>query len=401
MKILIVSQYYYPDPFSVALIAEDLAKRGHEVTVLTGKPNYGYYRIVPGYENRDFEVLNGVKVYRVDVKSRKGNALSIAKNYLSYWYNAKRFVKKLDDDFDIVYSISLSPVMSIAPAIKYAKKHNIKHILHCLDLWPESVLATGMVKRNSLAHKLLHKWSRNLYCGTDKILISSPSFQSYFENILKINKPCVYLPQATNEYPIIDKKLAYEYDENYLNLVYCGNIGKVQLIKEMIEAIELTKEHIKIRMYVIGLGSLKDYLLEQIEEKKLADNIIYLGAIASDKAIKYFTNADALYLGLDSSNMLGTTIPNKLTFYMSQSKPIIASISGDGKKVILDAEGGVVCDNSSESIKEAFLQFHKLTKKQREKMSYNNWKYYQEHFNNQKIVEQIENEMKKLANRLN
>lgn len=398
MKILIVSQYYYPDPFSVALVAEELQKRGHDVTVLTGKPNYGYYRIVPGYENRDFEILNGVKVYRVNVKPRKGKALSIVKNYLSYWHNAKKFVRKLDDDFDIVYSVSLSPVMSIAPAIKYAKKHKIKHILHCLDLWPESVVATGMVKRNGLAHKLLYKWSKDLYRQTDEILISSPSFQNYFSDVLKIDKKCVYLPQATNEYPRIKKQDAYEYDHNYLNLVYCGNIGRVQLIDEIINAIELTKGHLLVRLYVIGLGSLKDYLLKKIKEKNLEDNIIYLGAIASENAINYFPNADAMYLGLNGDNMLGTTIPNKLTFYMSQCKPIIASITGDGKKIILDAKGGIVCDNNKESIKEAILEFAKLSKKEKENMAQNNLKYYKEHFNNQKIVAQIEEEMKKLAN---
>ena len=95
MKILIVSQHYYPDPFSITTIAEYLVKKGHDVTVLTGKPNYGYYRIVPGYEHLDYEILNGVKIYRVNVILRKGTKMSIVKNYLSFWKNAKRKVNKL------------------------------------------------------------------------------------------------------------------------------------------------------------------------------------------------------------------------------------------------------------------------------------------------------------------
>ena len=160
VKILLVAQHYFPDPFSVTTVAESLVKRGHDVTVLTGKPNYGYYKIVPGYEKLDYECVNGVKIYRVNVIPRKGTKISIVQNYLSFWFNAKRKVNQLDKDFDVVYSISLSPVISISPAIKYAKKHHIKHVLHCLDLWPESVVITGITKYNTILYDFLLLWSK-------------------------------------------------------------------------------------------------------------------------------------------------------------------------------------------------------------------------------------------------
>ncbi|MCH5180024.1 MAG: glycosyltransferase family 4 protein [Erysipelotrichales bacterium] len=398
MKILIVSQYYYPDPFSVALVAEHLVNTGNDVTVLTGLPNYGYYKIIPGYEHKMFEVLNGVKVHRVKVVPRKGTKISIIRNYLSFWHNAKKYVKKLDNDFDVVYSISLSPVISIAPAIKYAKKHKIKHVLHCLDLWPESVVVTGMVKNNSLMYKLLLKWSKKLYKSTDKILVSSPSFKDYLKNVIGYNvENCEYVPQLTNEYKVPSKEEIVEYDKTYLNLVYCGNIGRLQLINELINAIDLARKEIKIRIYIIGLGLLKDYLLSEIKNRSLEDNIIYLGAIQSKKAVKYFQSADALYLGLSDSGVVGKTIPNKLTFYMSQKRPIIAAINGDGREVLKNANGSVVCDCNSDSIKEAFAKFVNLTKKEREEFAANNYKYYKNNFENKIIMEKIEEILKKLA----
>ncbi|MCH5172223.1 MAG: glycosyltransferase family 4 protein [Erysipelotrichales bacterium] len=398
MKILIVSQYYYPEPFSVASVAENLVKAGNEVTVLTGLPNYGYYRIMPGYENVKFEIINGVNVHRVKVIPRKGTRLSIIKNYLSFWRNAKKYVKKLDKDFDIVYSVSLSPVISIAPAIKYAKKHKVKHVLHCLDLWPESVIVTGMVKPNGLIYKILLKWSRKLYKNTDKILVSSPSFIDYFKDVIGYNvENCKYVPQLSNEYKIPSHDEVVEYDKTYLNIVYCGNIGRIQLIKELIEAVDLARQTIKIRIYVIGLGSLKDYLLSEIKNLGLDENIIYLGAIQSGTAIKYFQNADALYLGLKDSGIVGKTIPNKLTFYMSQKRPIIAAISGDGREVLKNAKGSIISDCDANSLKDAFIKFDSLTKKEKEELALNNYRFYKENFGAKIIMSKIEHELKQLA----
>lgn len=398
MKVLIVSQYYYPEPFSVTLVAEHLVKRGHEVTVLTGQPNYGYYKIVPGYENNKFEIINGVKVHRVKVVPRKGTKISIIRNYLSYWRNAKKYVKKLDKDFDVVYSVSLSPVISIAPANKYAKKHNIKHVLHCLDLWPESMVVTGMVKPHSMAYNFLLKWSRKLYKDTDKILVSSPSFINYFKDVIGYDiSNCKYLPQLANEYKIPFKEQLVEYDRTYLNLVYCGNIGRMQLIKELIDAVDVARKEIKIRIYVIGLGALKDYLLTEIKNRKLEENIVYLGAIQSNNAIKYFQNADALYLGLADSGVVGKTIPNKLTFYMSQKKPIIAAINGDGREVLNNSKGGIVCDCNPDSIKDAFVKLDSLTKKEKDELAMNNYRFYKENFESDIVISKIEDELKKLV----
>ena len=396
MKILIVSQYYYPDPFSVALVAEHLVKQGHEVTVLTGLPNYGYYKIVPGYEKKFFEIHNGV--YRVKVLPRKGTKISIIQNYLSYWFNAKRFIKQLDQDFNVVYSISLSPVISIAPAIKYAKKHNIKHILHCLDLWPESVVATGMVKKDSLFYKILLKWSKELYKNTDKILVSSPSFIEYLKTVIGYDiSNCEYVPQLTNEFKVASFKESIEYDKSYLNLVYCGNIGKVQMIEELVDAIDLCRQKIKLRMHIIGLGSLKDYLLGEIKNRKLEKNIIYLGAIQSGEAIKYFNNCDALYLGLKDDGIVGKTIPNKLTFYMSQKRPIIAAINGDGRSLLKKAQGSIITDCEINSIANAFIKFNSLSLEKRNEMAKNNYNYYVHNLQNDIIMKKIEAELEKLA----
>ena len=129
MNIAIVCQHYHPEPFTITSIAEELVKRGHHVVVLTSKPTYGYDQIPSEYINKDYEVLNGVEVYRVDSKIRKDSKFSIIENYLSFWKNAKKKALKIGN-FDAIYSMSLSPVIMVSPALKIRKKQNIPLVIY-------------------------------------------------------------------------------------------------------------------------------------------------------------------------------------------------------------------------------------------------------------------------------
>ena len=198
MKILVVCQFYYPERFTVSDICAELVSLGHDVSVVTGKPNYCYNEIIPAYRKVKYEIIDGVKVHRVNLYPRKQSRLSIIRNYLSFHRNAKAFMRRFNEQFDVVLSVSLSPVISIAPAVLYAKKHKVKHVLHCLDLWPESTVVTGAVKKDSPMYKMLFRWSRNLYLACDKIMVSSPSFADYFKEVLHIiDKPFPYVPQPS------------------------------------------------------------------------------------------------------------------------------------------------------------------------------------------------------------
>ena len=128
MKILVVCQFYYPENFVISPICEELVKLGNDVTVLTGKPNYGYGHILTEYKDVSYEEINGVKVHRVDIKARQQSRMSIIKNYLSFWKNSKKWVKKCKEEYDIVYSMSLSPVTILSAGNLYKKLHNDKII---------------------------------------------------------------------------------------------------------------------------------------------------------------------------------------------------------------------------------------------------------------------------------
>lgn len=386
MKILLVTQFYYPERFSTTDIAEELVKLGNEVTVLTGKPNYGYGYILEEYKKVKEENINGVKVLRTKLYPRKYSRLSIIRNYLSFHRNAKRYVRKLDDDFDIVLSISLSPVISIAPAIKYAKKHKVPHVLYCQDLWPESTVVTNAVRKGSLVYKILYKWSKNLYEKCDEIVISSPSFKEYFNNVLKITDkkfPVVYQP-------IINSKESLEpivYTKKH-NFVYAGNIGTLQLTNELVEAIKLLDRD-DTKLYLMGMGTNLNKIKKQIADEHLEDKVEYVGALPIEKAERYYKNADALIVSLKNEGTVGKTVPNKAIQYMKYGRPLIGVIQGDAKELLKKAAGTLFSDENSQQISNIFNQFCNISDKEKAQMGLNNERYFNEYLTAEKLTNQL------------
>ena len=155
MKILVVCQHYKPEPFRVADLCESLAKVGHEVTVITGIPNYPEGKVYAGYENKQKrdETFNGVKIHRCFTIPRKHGVFFRVLNYYSFSLSSRCYLSRLKEEFDVVFVYQLSPVMMASGALTYAKKHQKKVVLYCLDLWPESLIAGG-IRKNSFVYFL-------------------------------------------------------------------------------------------------------------------------------------------------------------------------------------------------------------------------------------------------------
>ena len=391
MKILVVCQFYYPENFVITRIAEKLVEFGHDVTVLTGKPNYGYGYILPGYQNIDSEIINGVKVERVNLKPRKQSRKSIIDNYLSFWKNSKKWVRRCKTKYDVVYSMSLSPVTILSAGNLYKKKFSVPHVIHCVDLWPESVVVTNAVKKKSLMYKILYRWSKKLYSKADEILIGSPSFEKYFQDVLKIkNIELKYIPQPSM---VEDTGVEpFPYDKKYFNILYCGNLGLIQHIPFISEAMHQFKDT-NIRFNVIGMGPLSDYLESKIKEYKLQDNLIYFGPMPASQASAYFKGADALYVPLKSEGYVGKTIPNKLVMSMAFAKPIIAMLDGDGKNILVESDGAVFSDQSYQSLVSAIKTMSNLSKKELNRLGQNNLNYYKNNLTIDIVAHQIETEL--------
>ena len=388
MRILLISPHYYPERFSVTDIAETLVKLGNEVTVLTNKPNYGFQKILEEYKHVKYEEINGVKIHRVNVKPRKFSRISIIRNYLSFNINGKRFVSHFKEEFDVVLSISLSPVISISPALLFARKHHIPCVLYCQDLWPESTLVTHAVIKDSLIYKILYKWSKAIYEKCDRIVISSPSFKKYFEKELNIKEKIF---NVVNQ-PILNstKHLEPIIYQNKHNLVYAGNIGKLQLTDLLVEAMKYVKTP-DVKLHLMGMGSELPLIKEKITNENLQDKVIYEGAYPIEKAEAYYVNADALVVSLKNEGYVGKTIPNKAIQYMKYARPLLVVAGGDTRDILSKANGSIFASEDPKDIARAVDEL--CESKEKDHLGLNNKKYFEEHFTTEKLTQLLLDEL--------
>ncbi|WP_129738521.1 glycosyltransferase family 4 protein [Massilimicrobiota timonensis] len=395
MKILVVSQYYCPEPFRISDICEEMVKRGHDVTVLTGIPNYPEGKIYNDYKRgkKRNEIINGVKVRRCFTIGRRTGILYRFLNYYSYAISStinvvlNRCKPETGGKFDIIFVNQLSPVMMAYAGMVYKKINHKKIILYCLDLWPESLVAGG-IKRKSFIYTLFHRISKHIYESCDKILVTSRMFQNYISNEFGINKKnIIYLPQyAEDLFDTIKNKS--ERKEN-LDLVFAGNIGEVQNVETIIEAAEILKDE-KIKVHIIGSGSDLERCKRITKNKKL-DNVIFYGRRPVTEMPLFYSLADAMLITLVADPTLSLTLPGKVQSYMAAGKPIIGAINGEANTVIDEAMCGFV--GKAESAKELagnIKKFMLLDDYEKNLLGKNAKKYYKENFSKDIFIKRIE-----------
>ena len=339
MKILVVCQYYYPEPFRISDICEELVKRGNDVTVVTGTPNYPMGIIYEGYEDgaHSDEVINGVKVHRCPIHPRKNGAIHRLWNYYSYSLASSRYIKTLDDSFDVVFINQLSPVMMANAGIEYAKKHQKKSVLYCLDLWPASLGAGGV--NGGIIYKWFYRESKKVYKAVDKILISSRAFATYFKEEFGIEET-EYLPQYAEE-SFTPEECKKESNE-YVDLMFAGNIGSAQSVDTIIKAAALCKDIPNLHWHIVGDGKELDSCKKLSEE--LEAPVTFYGRKPIDEMPKYYAMADAMLVTMKKDPIISMTVPGKVQSYMAAGKPIIGAIDGETKAVVTNAKCGVCVD---------------------------------------------------------
>jgi glycosyltransferase involved in cell wall biosynthesis len=392
MKILVICQYYYPEPFRITDICESLVERGHFVTVLTGLPNYPEGKILEGYRKgkKRKEVINGVNIIRCFEVGRANSKLMLFVNYFSYAVSASVRTFFMKEKFDVVFVNQLSPVMMGIPAMVYKKKHKrIKILLYCLDLWPDS-LAAGGIKQKSIIYKIFLGLSKRIYNSADSILVTSSMFKRYFKDTLGITKEKVsHLPQYAEE--DLFSKVAQDSNKENYNFVFAGNIGDMQSVETIVKAANELRTYRNIVFHIVGDGS----KLEEIKllSKSLGLNkIIFYGRQPVNEMPYYFSLADAMLVTLKDNKTLSYTLPGKVQSYMAASKPIIGAINGETRHVIEKSGCGFCCE--AENYKDlAKLIIDFCESESKEEMGVNSYNFYQENYNKEKFISVLENKL--------
>lgn len=393
-KILVVCQYYKPEPFRISDICEEMVHRGHEVHVVTGYPNYPEGILYEGYGKGKHidEVINGVKVHRCFTIPRATGTVKRMMNYYSYAASSTKYVlskKCVASDgkpFDVVYCNQLSPVMMSDAAIAYKKKYKVPVVMYCLDLWPESLVAGG-ITRESVIYKYYHHVSKRIYRHMDKILITSRMFSDYLRDEFGIKSDKIeYLPQYAER---VFEQIPPREEDSKFNFMFAGNIGAVQSVETIIKAAELLRDE-PVKFHIVGGGTDLEILQELGVD---LENVEFYGRRPLEEMPEFYAQADAMLVTLAADPVLSLTLPGKVQSYMAVGKPIIGAIDGETKVVIEAAQCGFC--GKAESVDELAENIREFIKKDTDRVSMgqNARKFYEENFQESLFMDKLERKL--------
>ncbi len=400
LKILVVSQYFWPENMRINNMVEGFVKKGHDVTVLTGIPNYPEGKIFEAYLEAPEQYVNylGARVVRIPMLLRGYNSVSLALNYFSFFLSASIVgsYKLRNQQFDSIFVYAVSPIIAAIPALIIGKLKKVPVFIWVLDLWPETLSAVGVIK-NKLALALVGKVVSWIYNHADYLLLQSKSFD---DNVKKYctkdiaPQRVVYFPSwaeddfigcSENPCDLLTR------DEAVFTIVFAGNIGDAQDFPTIIDAVEIIASELPVRWVIVGDGRASAWLHEQVKVRGLANKVLLLGRHPLEKMPALFDLADALFVSLKTNEVFEKTIPGKVQAYLASGKPIIAMIDGEAARVIKESGAGLVCKSGDARALAAIVRSMASLKPQ-EKMNMGSSakRYYLNNFSKDNLFNRLE-----------
>ena len=405
MKVLIVSQYFWPENFRINDLAAELVKKGHQVTVLTGIPNYPAGTFFPGYGffRNIRQNYKGAKVLRVPLVPRgNGSGVRLCLNYLSFALIASFLAPFLcRGAHDVIFVFQPSPVTIGLPALVLKKWKSIPVLFWVQDLWPESLSATGAVRSTWIINKV-RSLVGFIYRGCDRILVTSRAYYPPIQSFGIDSEILRYFPQSVEA---IYQPVRVEADapedtllSNGFRVLFAGNLGSSQSFGTILDAAEKLKNYPYIKFIIIGDGRMRSWIEEEVGKRDLGETVQLLGRYPLESMPRFFALADALLVTLKREPIFALTIPGKIQSYLACGKPIIAALDGEGSRLIDEAEAGLSCAaEDADALTEAILALSKMPKERRDAMGMKALRYYQANFNRDMLIARLERWMKELS----
>ena len=396
MRILIISQYFWPENFRINDLCLALKERGHKVQVLTGKPNYPNGSFSKGYDffSKRIELWNGIKIYRTPLIPRgKGKGIQLFVNYFSFAFFASIRMLIIKQKFDKILVYEPSPITVGLPGIVAKYKLKAPMYFWVQDLWPASISAAGGVD-NKLILGAIDWLTKLVYRNCEKILVQSKAFIPY---ILKQDidpAKLVYYPNSTESYYKVEEPTLEKLNQLPKGkiLMFAGNIGEAQSFDTLLKAAVLLKEDfIEVHWVILGEGRMKNFVHSQIVKLKLESNFHLLGAFPSTEMPSFFSCADALIVSLKKDPIFSYTIPSKIQSYLACGKPIITSLDGEGSRIIEESNAGFISPSEDPiSLANTVKKFLNLTLEEQKKLGCNARNYFDKEFERELLVDKLE-----------
>lgn len=397
MRVLIVTQVFWPENFRINDLATELVERGHHVTVLTGIPNYPEGSVAPDYrrEPKRFAKLGGVEIVRVPIVVRGRSKAQLVLNYLSFVASAVLVGawKLRGRPFDVIFVYEPSPVTVGIPAIVQRRLKRAPVVFWVLDLWPETLEAIGVV-RSPFLLRAVGKLVSFIYHRCDLILAQSRRFVPQIEKYCKTPRPIEYFPSwaepvfgqgADTPAPEVPRVLGA------FNVMFAGNIGEAQDFPTILAAAESLKAHSHIRWLVVGDGRMAAWVREEIARRELQGCVLMLGRYPVERMPSFYLHADALLVALRDQPIFAMTIPGKLQSYLAAGVPVVAMLNGEGAEVVERSRSGVTCAaGDHRALAAAVLRMASLSDEERAQMRRNALQVSAQEFGRDRLITQLE-----------
>lgn len=404
MRLLIVTQYFWPENLRINDLVSELAKRGHEITVLTGKPNYPGGKLFPEFQKhpQQFDTYAGARIVRVPLWLRGSRRVSLFLNYVTYAVSAIVFgIPRLRErGFDAIFVFQVSPVTVGVPAIALRRVKRCPVAFWVLDQWPESLSAVGIVT-SAPALRFLGRFVSFIYNRCDLILSQSkslvhligtyckdPGRVSYFPNWAE----AAFAESAAAPAPEVPPQTGG------FTVMFAGNIGESQDFPTLLATAEALAGHCDIRWLIIGNGRMADWVRSEVQRRGLQEKFILLGHYPVERMPSFYRHADALLVSLRPDPVFALTLPGKVQSYLAAGIPILGMIDGEGAAVIRDAGAGIaVPAGDSQALATAVLTMSRLPDAERRAMGERGREYSRREFDRDLLVSRLESWLVDLA----
>ena len=397
MHILVVSQYFWPEQFKINDLVSALRSRGHQITVLTGKPNYPSGDVFKEYVENPTAYLSycGAEIIRVPMMARGNNPLRLILNYLSFALSACFFGlwHFRRTKFDSVFVFGTSPITACLPAILFGKIKKVKVVLWVLDLWPDTLLALGVVKSKWILN-LVNLLVSFIYVRCDLILGQSKEFVSRIKQFPIESEKVRFFPNWAEdifENPASEKAPEVEERIDRFNIVFAGNLGEAQDLPNILEAASILKKLKLVRWIFVGDGRKFNWLRDEINKRQLVADCLLVGSFPLDRMPSFYAHADALLVSLANGPAFSLTVPGKVQSYLKSGKPLLGMINGEGRELIKEAGAGLVCPAGNPiELAKNIVTMARLNEEDRTKMGVNGIRYAKNEFDRLTLIERLE-----------
>ena len=397
MRSLVVSQYFWPENFRINDLVKEWIQRGHEVTVLTGIPNYPMGKVFDEYLKQPgaFAEFEGAQVLRVPMLPRGAGGLRLMLNYLSFVAGACSFGPwgLRGKPADVIFVFEPSPVTVGLPAVWLGRIKKAPVVFWALDLWPETLAAIGAVRSPRVLGWVGHM-VRFIYNRCTLVLGQSRGFLGsiarYCDDIAKIR----YFPSwAEDVFTDGNVLLAPEVPESVdvFTVVFAGNIGEAQDMPGVLDAAERLKDNASIRWIIVGDGRKSGFLRSEIIRRGLDKQVLLPGRFPVERMPSFYAHADALLVSLKPDPVFSMTIPGKVQSYLMSGIPLLGMLDGEGAAVIRDAQAGLNCEaGDSAGLATAVLTLAAMPPAERKQLGLNGRKYAQQEFGRTQLMDRLE-----------